>query len=321
MDKADYEFFRTNGYLVLGKVLTGHEVAGLVAGFDRDREENPQLWRYIGHDTHQTGNGNALVSWPQVDDVVRHPRILPLVRELMGGPLAILGVSIRHMDAHEGPPKNAQQWHGDVPPNEDHPLRMSYLQSMVYLTDVDANSHCFAIAPEAVDEPLEGWDAEAWAKRAETFGVRELYGPAGTVILFNASIVHAGTVKETQRHRKTIQTYYCHRERHLGSLDLTIPASLWRDHPDPAAREFYEPQVTAGSSAQHRELRAAGWICMSIPHRMKPPANGDAPGMKRRRPTSTAASWREHRPASILRASDTPTSCCAATPRRKADRP
>jgi hypothetical protein len=200
VDKADYEFFRANGYLVLGRIFEEDEVARLVAGFDQDRAQNPDMWRYIGHDTHQTGNNNALDSWPELDDVVRHPRILPLVQELMGGPLDIHSVGIRHMDIHEGPPVNSQQWHGDVPPLEDHPLRMAYLQSMVYLTDVDATSHCFAIAPQSVDDPLPGWDAEVWSQRAETCGSRELYGPAGTV-------------KETQQQRKTIQTYYRHPEK------------------------------------------------------------------------------------------------------------
>jgi hypothetical protein len=232
-------------------------VSQYTEGFDRDRRESAPLWRYLGHDTQQTANSEALVSWPAVDGIVRHPRVLPLVRELMGGPLAVLGVSIRHMDAHAGPPAIPQQWHGDVQHRDSHPLRINYLQSMVYLTDVSAETHCFAIVPEAVDEPYEGWDAQAWSDRAEAGGGGvELYGPAGTVILFNASAVHAGTVRETAHERKTVQTYYCHPPEPPGSINLTIPVSLWRDHEDPEARELYGPQASIAAVTGHRELRA-----------------------------------------------------------------
>jgi hypothetical protein len=38
---------------------------------------------------------------------------------------------------------------------------------------------------------------------------------------------------------------------------MVIPARLWRDHPDPAARAFYGPQGKAASPSQYRELTGA----------------------------------------------------------------
>lgn len=253
LDQADLDFFRRNGYLVLGKVLTDDEVSHYGDGLDRDRRECPHLWRYLGHDTHQTSNEDALVSWPEVDGIVRHPRVLPVVRELMGETLAVLSVSIRHMDAHEGEPAIPQQWHGDVQHLDGHPLRINYLQSMVYLTDVSPDTHCFAIVPEAIDDPIEGWDAQSWSDRTATVGGVELYGPAGTVILFNASAVHAGTVRETEHERKTVQTYYYHPPQTPGTPNLTTPLGQWND--DPEARALYGPRASQALTG-YRELRA-----------------------------------------------------------------
>lgn len=251
MDQVAYQFFHDHGYLILGKVLADAEVDRFVHGFDRNRSDSSYLWRYLGRDTHQTGNCEALPSWVELDDIVRHPRILPVVQTLMGDPLSILEVSARHMDVHPDAVKIPQQWHRDTPHVASHPLRMDYIQAMVYLTDVDADTHCFTISPEAVDSPILDRDAQLAGG-----GMAYLYGPAGTVILFNASVLHTATVRTTRYERKTIQTYYCHRASKLGKLDMVIPAQLWRDHPDPAARELYGPQAQAPPPLSYRELHA-----------------------------------------------------------------
>lgn len=251
MNQADYDFFHENGYLVLGKVLSDDELHRFTAGFDRNRRECAYLWRYLGTDTHQTGNCDALPSWVDLDDIVRHPRILPVLEALMAGPLSILEVSARHMDVHPGAVKIAQQWHRDTPHLAEHSLRMDYIQAMVYLTDVHDETHCFTISPESAETPILDRD-----EQLARGGKHYLHGPAGTVILFNASVLHTATVRTTKFERKTIQIYYCHRDRKLGKLDMVIPASLWRDHPDPSAVELYGPQMQAHSLSSNREIPA-----------------------------------------------------------------
>ena len=250
MNKEDYEFFKENGYLVLGKILNAAELTRCLDLFDRNRCEEAHLWRYLGRDTHQTANTDCLQTWREVDEIVRHRKILPIVAELMGESLSLLEVSARHMDQHPDVVKIAQQWHRDVGHLEEHPLRLNYIQAMLYLTDVNEETHCFTISPEPADGPILERD-EQLAKG----GVEYLYGPAGTVILFNASTLHTATVRTTVCERKTVQTYYCHRDKTLGNLDMVIPAQLWRDHPDPAARAFYSPQSKAPPT-HYRELRS-----------------------------------------------------------------
>jgi ectoine hydroxylase-related dioxygenase (phytanoyl-CoA dioxygenase family) len=230
MTQADYAFFKQNGYLSLGKILTEEEVGRYVAQFDRDRSEFGYMWRAYSH--HQTINCDALVSWPEVDDLIRHPKAMPAIEALMGGPVCFSEICARHMARYEG--EVQRSWHRDRRHDSARPLRMPYIQLMLYLTDVDASTHCFSLSPESTDDPV--LDKEAQLARA---GVVDLHGAAGTAILFNIAVLHTATVRPTECERKTVQVYYGPPESVYLSNDSCIPPRLWRDHPDPAVRAFY----------------------------------------------------------------------------------
>lgn len=108
------------------------------------------------------------------------------------------------------------------------------MQAVVYLTDVDETTHCFSISPESASQEI--LDIEAQLERGS---VHDLYGEAGTAILFNISVLHTATVRQTQVERKSVQTYYGHPHREFLSNDSLIPASFWRDHSDAEVRAFY----------------------------------------------------------------------------------
>ena len=136
------------------------------------------------------------------------------------------------MASYDGEPH--QRFHRDRPHWEDHPLRMDYIQLMLYLTDVDENTHCFSLSPESVNNPI--LDTEAQLDRD---GIVDFHGPAGTVVLFNISLLHTATVRVTQQERKTVQAYYGHRSRPFLSNCSVIPPRFWRHDPDPEVRAFY----------------------------------------------------------------------------------
>ena len=230
MNKSDLEFFKQNGYVSLGKVLTDEEVDHYASQYDRDRSEFKYMWG--GFNSHQSLNCDSLVSWPEVDELIRHPRILPEVGALLGDPVCFSEVCVRHMASHEG--ELHQSWHRDRAHDETHPLRIPYIQVMLYLSDVDEGSHCFSISPESIDGPILDDD-----KQLEVAGSVDLHGPAGTALLFNIAVLHTATARPTDRERKSVQTYYGRTSGEYLSNDSCIPARLWRDHPDRAVREFY----------------------------------------------------------------------------------
>ena len=60
MNKEDHQFFKQNGYLPLGSILTQAELAYFTQAFDRDHTQFADHWHRVGH--HQTVNGDVLVS-------------------------------------------------------------------------------------------------------------------------------------------------------------------------------------------------------------------------------------------------------------------
>ena len=92
----DYQFFRQNGYVSLGQVLTGEELVYYIDLFDKDRVENQFFW--FDYNNHQTVNYDVLASTPEFDQLIRHPK-------LMGGELCFSEIGLRHMAQYESTPK------------------------------------------------------------------------------------------------------------------------------------------------------------------------------------------------------------------------
>ncbi len=244
MQQEDYDFFKNNGYLSLGKVLSDDEVARFEDAFDRDRRDFSRSWTTTG--IWQTENLHALLTAPEFDEIVRHPVVLEALEALMCDEVCFSEIGIRYMGPYEGEPVPAMRswdgpvgyrWHRDGGTSlmwPEHPLRLGYAQVMVYLCDVSDTTHSFAISPESADSEILNIEGQLARN-----GMRELHGCAGTALLFDASRVHTVVVRPTQSERKSVQTYYGHRHREFLSEQSYTPAALCRDHPDEETRGFY----------------------------------------------------------------------------------
>jgi hypothetical protein len=223
-------FFKANSYVILPDLFSPTEVAELNAVIDQDRKTNPFMWYCT---TSRDYNCNLLLTQPIFETMIRHPRILPLVEQLMGGPICFEELAVRHKSAEiEDRPTD---WHRDRDYWREHPLHLDYPQVIYYLTDVDETTHCFSISPEAA----EGEILNDKTKHLERGGILNFYGKAGTAILFNAATVHGVTSRKTNKIRRTVQIYYGHPDRPSLSEVSLIPPRLWRDHTDPEIRRFY----------------------------------------------------------------------------------
>lgn len=228
--KDRVEFFRQHGYCVLPEVLSGEELQLLNQAIDTDRRQYPSLWMSRGEGG-RFQSVSVLLTQPAFDLTLYHPGVLPLIRELMGGELCFEehSVMVREALAGEAP---AAVWHRDTAHLPSHPLALRNISAVYYLTDVDEGTHCFAVVPE---------DAEA--KRMlptdrEGARGRELYGKAGTVVLFNAGSCHAGVVKSSPRDRRTVHVYYGHRSQPFLSNFNVTPRRL-SNHPDSQLRSLF----------------------------------------------------------------------------------
>ena len=231
LTNADHDHIRQCGYLIRTDLLTPEELEHFIDIFDTDRDKCRYRWYPYGY--HQSANYDALITSPAFDKIVRHPSILAAVNELMDGPTCFGEIGARHMTEYEG--ELHRSWHRDRPHWPEHRYRMDYIQCMLYLTDVGPDTHCFSISPEAVDNIVLK-DQKAQIERG---GIVDIHGPAGTVCLFNVAVLHTATTRNSSRERKTVQTYYGHRDRAPLANDSVIPPRLWKLDPDPETRAFY----------------------------------------------------------------------------------
>ena len=231
MTEAEQKFFAKNGFLNLGRILNTEDVSRFRRLFDDDKRKFPYFWHPYGH--HQHVNYDGLITTIAFDELIRHPDIYPTLTDLMGGPICFGEIGLRQMGPYSG--EFHQAWHRDRAHWTGHPLRMDYLQLIVYLEDVDQATHCFSISPESADQEILAHED----RQLERGGIYDLHGPAGTCALFNVSVLHTATTRPTDATRKTVQIYYGHRDRAPLANDSAIPATLWRDHSDSETRAFY----------------------------------------------------------------------------------
>jgi hypothetical protein len=219
--------FRADGCAFLGQVLAPAEVEEWRRRFAEDRERHRVCWRFAGADI--VNNVDILVSMPEIDGLIRHPRILAALRAIMGSEPRFWETSARHL-APLGARTHPAHWHRDFGPRE------TVIQAFFLFTDVTPDTHCLTIVPRALDAPLRPFDAE-FAERGE----RECLGPAGSVWLFDPNCFHTAR-QRGDAERTTLHTYYGCEARPITPVASgwsTVPARLWRDGDD-AARAFYE---------------------------------------------------------------------------------
>ena len=182
MDAAEY-FFVENGYCVIPDVLSPREIAQCYAAALAEQKDHPEDWRLLGR-SRDGGPVGESGRWqtPSVchhtdcfDVLFGHPKILPMVRRLMGPDVCIQGPGSLGVRAavHEAAPKRGSKWPEGTsatapwPDGENilwqmwhreqgglflpsHPNCIHSLQIRVQLNDTDKTGHTFSTVPESV---------------------------------------------------------------------------------------------------------------------------------------------------------------------------
>ena len=77
MDKNIIHLFKKNGFINMGQVFDEKETDYFRNIIDEDKKLFPNFWRNYGH--HQVANYDPLISSPQIDELIRHPKIIPAI--------------------------------------------------------------------------------------------------------------------------------------------------------------------------------------------------------------------------------------------------
>ena len=197
--EGQLNFFGEHGYLVVPDALSPQEVRAINEAIDGDRVENQPFWMDRKNGRHQTVH--ILLAQPEFDSTMRPPGLLPLMEAILGEDICAEEHSVMIRAANPDGPTECG-WHRDAGGPAEPPYYTPRLSVVFYLTDVDETTHAFAVLPGSGQSsdlpPVDTYDL--------TKGV-DLTGPAGTAILFNARMIHAGNVRRTPVERRTIHIY------------------------------------------------------------------------------------------------------------------
>jgi ectoine hydroxylase-related dioxygenase (phytanoyl-CoA dioxygenase family) len=201
-------FFETNGYLVLPGALDQDDLNVLREAAERAERKflaDPNLpgWR--------RKNITSLTSIVEYDDafvdLLVHPRVFPIVRDVLGPDIALL-----YSDYYITPPHTRSHihWHQDVgligPYN---PLSTMYVKAFFLLSDVAEHGGPTAVLPGSHKFLSDDLVPELDDPTQMPGAVRMAY-PAGTVWIFNARCFHAAMPNDSDVTRRVVIYSYAH---------------------------------------------------------------------------------------------------------------
>ena len=209
-------FLDTQGYLVLGQVLTGEQVRRIGDRLDAlMREEGDQAGAelldspYIRHPKEAGADRLAdLVNKGDVFDVFyTHPRVLAAFSRVLGREMKLSSLNYRAATPGAGEQKLHVDWHEPVAPGD-----YMVCNSIWLLDDFSRANGATRVVPGTHLAGRLPQDVLADPASPHPDEVL-LEAPAGTVAVFNSHVWHGGTRNTTDRHRRAVHSYFCRRDQ------------------------------------------------------------------------------------------------------------
>lgn len=201
-------FFETNGYLILPNALSPEELAAVRAAADRAEA----IWRA---DPARPGGRGANLEQvqapieydPVLCDLLTHPKVFPIVRELLGDDVMMIDNDYFLTSPHS---KSHAHWHHDVGmAGVYHPRSTLMVKVFYLLTDVPEGGGGTALIPGSHRFPNDF--ALPKVENADDMpGHVAMTHPAGTAYLFNGRIYHAALNNRTDHIRRVLIYNYGH---------------------------------------------------------------------------------------------------------------
>jgi len=218
------EQFSEEGFLVLENSLSAEQLEALNRGVDQHLAEHSENWFSLGDAFLQAVDVLSLTN--AFDLTIENPITLEVLRSLIGEQITLEEFSILIRNPSQAR-QDVKSWHRDIIRDFDRRMEIEAVSLIYYLTDVTESDHCFTIIPGTHNRLLD-LRPEEIREGMET----ELYGPAGTAIIFHARCIHAGKLKPHSRQRRTLHLYFARSDQSRTSEWSEIPDRL-RQKRDP----------------------------------------------------------------------------------------
>jgi hypothetical protein len=217
------------GYVLLEGVLTEGEVARMKAALQRMKADPALAAKRIyvnRRDEHHAHFGHVVEYDPALLEYAVHPRLIPLVEELVGGAVRLEEteaiINRRAPGAPPGAPPGAAARRGGRPfPSGFHRgaapswgtyveagnFHCLFVKTLAYLTDVGPEDGGTAVIPGSHKLP---WREAAMieAAAADPRLVDQVTAKAGDVLLFAESLIHSTTEIESDAERMVLISGY-----------------------------------------------------------------------------------------------------------------
>jgi len=224
------EEFDREGYLFLPKVFSPEETRLLRAEAERvyalDREE---VWRESSG-VPRTAFAAHTYSEP-FRRLGRHPRLIEPVMQLLDGPVYLHQYKVNAKAAFDG---EVWQWHQDYGTwaRDDEMPEPRAMNISVFLDEVTAVNGPLMFIPrshkqgvqeaghdlETTSYPLWTLDRATVKRLAEEGGIVAPTGPAGSMLMFHANLVHASPPNISPWHRTIVYLSLCEVSNHIRAF-------------------------------------------------------------------------------------------------------
>lgn len=241
------ECYKENGIAVIRNAISDSEVEELNELMDEELEEHPERWH--PPDQGVIGNTHLMKKRPQIiDEYIRHPNTLPVVKEILGEEVRFGRWDIREITPERAESSDmSEHWfhrdtsfYADVVGGHLYDPRNPYNSTLTctihYLKDVDDCCPCFSFVPNS---HTYGSHEEA-KEQLDDYTEIDIRADAGTAILYNITDYHtrkAGT-QDCSHGRRTMHTYYSSEKTPPMMKWYTLPEELAMSD-DPETKWFY----------------------------------------------------------------------------------
>jgi hypothetical protein len=209
MTDAQRIAFESNGFLTIENALSAAELAQVraeTAAAEALWEKNPDL---PGYKKDSLWELRSPIEYGELmRDLLWHPKVFPLVREIIGDDVSMIDNSYYVTPPHT--PHTHADWHHDVGlTGVYHPLSVMMVKVFFLLTDVNADSGGTAMVPGSHRFPM-GFEFPKVARPKDMPGAVQMSGKAGTAYLFNGRVYHAAVNNDSDTPRRVLIYNYGH---------------------------------------------------------------------------------------------------------------
>lgn len=224
-------FFESQGYLKLDNVLDTNELAELRAAADEAEElwrANPEL---PGTRIPEFLEIEAILEYgPAFLSLAQHPKVFPLIRELLGRDIRIIDHA--YYISPPGGELDGDAWHTDTRerlPGIHHPRSLMMVRAMWTLEDIPPDGGATLVLPGS-----QHFDNDVAVPKVavpeEMPGAIALDCPAGSVYFFNGDVLHSPGTNRSNVTRRMVLFNYGHKwmrawQGHEASPELAARAS------------------------------------------------------------------------------------------------